>query len=68
VRAPRPVDGAEEAEAKEALEDAAALEGLKGVTEIALDMAVYLDVMGEARWVTHPVHVLPMELRGVTNG
>jgi hypothetical protein len=31
-------------------------------------MGVYLDVMGEARWVTHPVHVLPMELRGVTNG
>ena len=64
----RPVDGAEEFEAKEALEDAAALEGLKGFTELALDMGAYLDVMGEARCVTHPVHVLPMELRGVTNG
>jgi hypothetical protein len=61
------VDGAEEFEAKEALEDAAALEGLKGFTELALDMGAYLDVMGEARCVTHPVHVLPMELRGVTN-
>ena len=68
VRAARPVDGAEEFEAKEALEDAAALEGLKGFTELALDMGAYLDVMGEARYVTHPVRVLPMELRGVTNG
>jgi hypothetical protein len=31
-------------------------------------MGVYLDVMGEARYVTHPARVLPMELRGVTNG
>ncbi len=61
------MDGVSESEAKEALEDAAELEGLKGVTELALDMGAYLDVMGEARCVTHPVRVLPMELRGVTN-